>query len=72
MRGGYVRGKAEYVSGAKIRYVWPCGHTQVQDHSKGPVVKRFGEAAARFFVKYWSGSGGVNLRPCKRCKGSAS
>lgn len=68
MRGGYVRGAAEHVEGSKVRYRWPCGHATVKDHSKGPASKRFGEWAARFYVRYWSRSGGVNLPPCKRCK----
>jgi hypothetical protein len=64
-----VRGTAEHVTGAQIRYTWPCGHTETVDHSKAPVpvVKRFGEWAAKFYVKYWSGSGGVILPECKTC-----
>jgi hypothetical protein len=62
-----IRGTAEYVGGTSIRYTWPCGHTQTQDHSKGPVTKRFGAWACQFYVRYWAGSGGVNLPLCKRC-----
>lgn len=62
-----TRGTAEHLGDARIRYTWPCGHSQVKDHSKGPVSKRFGAWAASFYVKYWAGSGGVILPDCPRC-----
>ena len=65
------RGRAEHIGGARICYTWPCGHTEIKDHSKGPAPKRFGEWAARFYVRYWSGSGGVILPPCRRCARNA-
>ena len=66
--GGYVRGRAEYVSDAVIRYIWPCGHTQKKDHMKGPIPKRIPQMGCKFLVRYWGRSGGVNLSPCKRCR----
>ena len=69
MRGGYVRGWAEYLYGARIRFYWPCGHTRVTDYSKQPVTKRMGEIACRMMASWWSKEkGGVNLKPCGRCK----
>ena len=62
-----TRGTAEHLGGARIRYTWPCGHSETKDHRKGPVATRFGEGAAKFYVKYWAGSGGVILPDCKRC-----
>lgn len=61
-----IRGKAEHLGGTKVRYTWPCGHTQVRDHSKGPVPKRIGELGLRFLTRYWNNSG-VNLPLCKKC-----
>ena len=66
-RGGYVRGTAEYLGGTRVRFTWPCGHTQTQDFSKGPVHRRMSEFGCRFLTKYWQGTQGVNLSPCKRC-----
>lgn len=60
------RATAEYLGGTKIRFHFPCGHSQTKDYSKGPVAKRMGEAGCRFMVKYWS-TGGVTAE-CPRCK----
>lgn len=66
--GGYIRGTAEYISGTKIKFVWPCGHTQTQDFSKGPIVKRMGPTACKMMARWWRD--GVNLQLCNkgRCK----
>ena len=63
-----VRGNAEYLGGTRVRFTWPCGHTQTQDFSKGPMTKRMGASACRFMSHWWSkSSGGVYLKPCRRC-----
>jgi len=62
-----VRGTAEYLGGTLVRYTWPCGHTQTQDHSKGPVHKRLSAFGCKFLAKYWAGSQGVILPACRTC-----
>jgi hypothetical protein len=62
-----IRGRAEYLGGTRVRFVWPCGHTETRDYSKGPIPKRVGATGVRFLTKYWS-SGGVTLPRCKRCQ----
>jgi hypothetical protein len=67
-RGGYVRGSAEYLGGTRVRFTWPCGHTETKDFSTGPVTKRIGAGGVRFLSRYWGkDQGGVNLPPCRRC-----
>lgn len=58
---GQNKAIATLVSGAKIRYTWPCGTYRTKDHSLGPVAKRFGPDGARFLVGYWNRGGGVTV-----------
>ena len=68
----YLRGTAEYLGGTRVRFTWPCGHTQVKDFNTGPIPKRIGSAGCKFLARYWSHSGGgVNLPRCPRCRDAA-
>jgi hypothetical protein len=66
-KGPSVRGTAEHVVRAVIRYRWPCGHTETKNHALGPPSKRMGEFAAKHLVSYWARTQGVILPPCPRC-----
>lgn len=72
---GTARIKVEYLGGAEIRYLYPCGHTRkdiIMIGPKGPGSKRLRKPMAPAFtaklVNYWNQSGGVSTRPCPKCR----
>jgi len=57
------RGTAVHVSGAKVRYIWPCGckKTETIKTQLGPVT----EQTAKLLVRNWRRNG-VHLEQCKK------
>jgi hypothetical protein len=59
------RATAEHLGGTRVRFTFPCGHSRIDDFSKGPVAKRVGELGVRVLVRHWQ-AGGVTY-PCPKC-----
>lgn len=66
--------QVEHLGGAKVRYIWKCGHSRTEEMMVGPKGrggKRFQRPMATDLmvkmVRYWNAAGGLNSEECPTC-----
>ena len=58
--------KLEYLGESKMKFTYPCGHSETKDWGKGLISKRMPPEAVRWLTARWKRNG-VNVPLCKVC-----
>jgi hypothetical protein len=57
--------KVEHLGGTRVKFIFPCGHADIKDFSKGKLSQRMGEAGVRLMIPYWNDRITATCRKCK-------